>query len=66
VHSPRTRDEERSGILSASHPSLAAPAVTERLAAAGISVTTRGAGVRFSPHGWNTLDEVGLVLERLP
>jgi selenocysteine lyase/cysteine desulfurase len=56
----------RSGILVAGHPTLPAREAAARLGEAGISVTPRGAGVRFSPHGWNTLDEVALVLERLP
>ncbi|MHC5211944.1 MAG: aminotransferase class V-fold PLP-dependent enzyme [Planctomycetota bacterium] len=66
LHSPRALDSERSGILTASHPSMPAKEVAARLGEAGVSVTPRGAGVRFSPHGWNTLDEVALTLERLP
>jgi selenocysteine lyase/cysteine desulfurase len=66
LHSPRAHDEERSGIVCASHPSLPADEVTARLGEAGVSVAPRGAGVRFSPHGWNTMAEVALVLERLP
>lgn len=66
VHSPRASDGERSGILTASHPALPAPDVVARLGEAGISVSARGAGVRFSPHGWNTEEEVARVLERLP
>jgi len=57
---------ERSGILSASHPSLPAMEVVSLLEQRGVSVTARGPGVRFSPHGWNTADEVDRLLERLP
>ena len=61
---------ERSGIVTARPPSgepvLEAGAAVAALAERGVSVTPRGAGVRFSPHGWNTTDEVDALLDRLP
>jgi cysteine desulfurase / selenocysteine lyase len=70
VHSPMGASSpsrgERSGILSASHPRLPAAEVVARLEQRGVSVTARGPGVRFSPHGWNTSAEVDTLLERLP
>ena len=38
----------------------------DRLTEQGVSVAARGGGVRFSPHAWNTADEVDALLERLP
>ena len=64
--SPRERPAERSGVLTATHPSQPAREVVERLTAAGVQVTARGGGVRFSPHAWNTAAEVDRLLERLP
>jgi selenocysteine lyase/cysteine desulfurase len=66
VHSPMAGDGERSGILSASHPSLPAREVVAALEGRGVSVAARGPGVRFSPHAWNTPGEVEQLLERLP
>ncbi|HZL99877.1 MAG TPA: aminotransferase class V-fold PLP-dependent enzyme, partial [Planctomycetota bacterium] len=66
LHSPLDDDAERSGILSASHPRRPAEEVVGRLAEAGVSVAARAGAVRFSPHAWNTLDEVQQLLERLP
>ncbi len=64
--SPAADDAERSGILSARHPSRPAREVVERLLAARVQVTERGGGVRFSPHAWNSADEVDRLLEALP
>jgi selenocysteine lyase/cysteine desulfurase len=66
LHSPLDSTSERSGIVAASHPALPAGAVVGRLAQAGISAAARAGTVRFSPHAWNTGDEVQTVLERLP
>jgi cysteine desulfurase/selenocysteine lyase len=66
VLSPMASEAERSGIVTAVPPELAPGAAVERLLAARVQVTERGGGVRFSPHAWNTLDEVERVLEALP
>lgn len=66
LHTPMDRPEERSGILSASHPSLGADEVVAHLTERKLSVAPRGAGVRFSPHAWNVMEEVERALEALP
>jgi selenocysteine lyase/cysteine desulfurase len=66
VLSPLDSPAERSGILAARHPTLAAGEVVARLAEAGVSVAPRAGAVRFSPHAWNTGDEVARLLESLP
>ena len=65
LHSPMETAGERSGIVAASHPGLPAREVVGRLGEAGVSVTARAGAVRFSPHAWNTLDEVNTVMERV-
>ena len=64
--SPMARDDERSGIVTARPPGMTAGVAVERLLAARVQVTERGGGVRFSPHAWNTADEVERLLEALP
>ena len=66
LHSPMETPSERSGIIAASHPGLPARVVVGQLGEAGVSVASRAGAVRFSPHAWNTLEEVRSVLERLP
>lgn len=63
--SPRGVPEERSGIVTARPPDGAAGAAVERLLARRVQVVERGGGVRFSPHAWNTLEEVERALEAL-
>jgi cysteine desulfurase/selenocysteine lyase len=66
VRSPRGEPARCSGIVSAAPPTGSPDEAVAALEAAHVSVTPRGGAVRFSPHGWNTLDEVGSLLERLP
>ncbi len=66
VHSPWGTDTARSGVLTASHPHRDAAALVDELERLGISTAPRGAGVRFSPHAWNTPEEVDRLLELLP
>jgi selenocysteine lyase/cysteine desulfurase len=66
LHTPLTADRERSGIVSASHPDKAAAEVVAHLESRHVSVARRGDGVRFSPHAWNTIDEVDQLLRCLP
>lgn len=58
-----TAPEHRAGIVVAQMPD--APEVCVRLEEAGIIATPRGAGVRFAPHFYNTLEEVARVGEML-
>lgn len=66
VASPRARRSECSGIVAALPPSGSSEHVLAALEARAVSVSLRGGAVRFSPHAWNTVDEVGELLERLP
>ncbi|MFT7464743.1 MAG: cysteine desulfurase/selenocysteine lyase, partial [Pseudohongiellaceae bacterium] len=65
VLSPRTRPEDRSGIILATPPEGDVEQVVAQLEAAGVSVVSRAGAVRFSPHAWNTADEVDRVLKLL-
>ncbi len=69
VSSPRERPDERSGIVLATPPAGSplgdVDTVVARLESRGVSVVSRAGAVRFSPHAWNTLDEVERVLELL-
>jgi len=66
LRSPRTREAEKSGIVSALPPSGTPEEAVATLESRRVSVAARGGGVRFSPHAWNTLDEVDRLLELLP
>ena len=52
----------RSGILIFRHPETPADVVFDRLVAAGVRCAPRGGGVRFSPHFYNSEDEVDAAL----
>jgi len=57
--------EARSGILTISHAQHPAQQLWERLRAARIVAAVREGGVRFSPHLYNTLDEMDAVVDAL-
>ncbi|GAB4178275.1 MAG: aminotransferase class V-fold PLP-dependent enzyme [Terrimicrobiaceae bacterium] len=64
--SPRNHEPFRSGILTARHPSTNSTRLFEELSAAGITASLRQSrdGVpwlRFSPHFYNTLEEMEQV-----
>lgn len=67
LRSPRERPEDSSGIVLAGPPDALGDAetVVAALEARGVSVVSRAGAVRFSPHAWNTLDEVERLLELL-
>jgi selenocysteine lyase/cysteine desulfurase len=65
VRSPRTQEMEKSGIVSALPPKGTAEDAVAELEKRHVSVAMRGGGVRFSPHAWNTLDEVERLLDLL-
>ena len=65
VRSPRDQEAEKSGIVSALPPSGTAEDAVAELEKRHVSVAMRGGGVRFSPHAWNTLDEVERLLDLL-
>lgn len=56
VLSPRDTGE-RSGILSITRPGFDAAQAVKHMAARGVHVAVRGAGLRFSPHFYNTPEQ---------
>jgi cysteine desulfurase / selenocysteine lyase len=68
--SPRKEEPMRSGILTARHPERDPAAQFAQLEAAGISASLRSTRsgekwLRFSPHYYNTLEEMDRVAEAL-
>jgi selenocysteine lyase/cysteine desulfurase len=66
--SPRAGDPMRSGILTTRHPSKESGAIFSKLEAAGIGASLRKSRcgrswIRFSPHFYNTIDEMERVAE---
>ncbi|MGD8794795.1 MAG: aminotransferase class V-fold PLP-dependent enzyme [Anaerolineae bacterium] len=66
ITSPIASRRERSGIICFHHPTLPAPALAERLAAAGVVVSLRGDVIRVSPHFYNTEHDLHRLLDALP
>ncbi len=52
-----------SGIVTFSLPGVDPVELGKALGREGITTTYRSSGVRVSPHGYNTLDEIGRLLE---
>lgn len=65
VESPR-EDESRAGLVMFRAPHLPNEQVMEALAAAHVTAAVRGGRVRFSPHFYNTEDEISQAIEALP
>jgi selenocysteine lyase/cysteine desulfurase len=69
VLSPRMNSHEKSGILSFTHPNIAAQAIKKHLAQHSISISVRTVQgqpiVRISPHYYNSLEEVQQLLSIL-
>jgi selenocysteine lyase/cysteine desulfurase len=66
--SPRAGDPMRSGILTTRHASIESGAIFSRLEAAGIAASLRKSHcgrkwIRFSPHFYNTINEMERVAE---
>jgi len=59
-------DDERSGILSFRHPSLAAAIIADRLRESGVDLAVRGGALRISPSYYNDPQEIDRFLEALP
>ena len=57
--------ERRSGIVTFSLPGLDAAALGVRLQAGGFAITHRAAGLRVSPHGHNSAQEIDAFLQAL-
>jgi cysteine desulfurase/selenocysteine lyase len=54
---------QSSGIVRFRMPGRDSLELGERIAAAGFVTTNRSSGVRVSPHGYNTIDEIDALLE---
>jgi cysteine desulfurase/selenocysteine lyase len=61
----RRSPAESSGIVRFRFPGADPLALGKRLAAAGFVTTTRASGIRVSPHGYNTFDEIDALLAAL-
>lgn len=65
IVSPRD-DARRAGILAFRHPAYDNAAVLEALTAAHVAAAVRGGRVRFSPHFYNTEDDIDRAVDALP
>lgn len=57
---------EGSGILSVTHPRESSESLRARLRDAGVIASVREGALRFSPHYYNTEDEIDAALSHLP
>ncbi len=62
VLSDRSREDVKSAIVRFRRPGTDMSVLGERLAQAGIVITSRPAALRVSPHGYNTVDEIDALL----
>ena len=65
VVSPR-EDAQRSGLVTFRHRSLPNESVLQTLADAGVVAAVRGGNLRFSPHFYNTTEEIDRAVDALP
>jgi cysteine desulfurase/selenocysteine lyase len=65
VTSPRA-EAQRAGIVMFRHPSLDNSIVSAALDAGGVAIAVRGGKVRFSPHFYNTEEEIDRAVAVLP
>jgi selenocysteine lyase/cysteine desulfurase len=63
VITPHASRAERSGIVTFIPPGKDPVALAKRMREAGIIISPRGAGIRVSPHFYNTTAEIDRVLE---
>lgn len=56
---------EKSAIVTFYHPSIDSQALLDRLTSADIAVSLRAGGIRFSPHYYNSEEEIDAVLSIL-
>ncbi|HZO94401.1 MAG TPA: aminotransferase class V-fold PLP-dependent enzyme [Candidatus Baltobacteraceae bacterium] len=62
----RSRDEVKSGILTFAREGVDPIALGKQLQGAGIVTTYRTNGIRVSPHGHNSTDDIDALLDALP
>ena len=65
VTSPRD-DTQRAGLVMFQHPTHSNEAVLQALTDAGITAAVRGGKLRFSPHFYNTFEEIDRAVAALP
>ncbi len=65
ITSPRENDGEKSGIVTFRHPRLDSEELARRLTARGVLCQQRTGNVRFSPHFYNTRDEVDRAVQHV-
>ena len=65
VFSPR-EEAQRAGLVMFQHPTLANEPVMEALKEAGVTAAVRGGRLRFSPHFYNTHEEIDQAVDALP
>jgi cysteine desulfurase/selenocysteine lyase len=65
VVSPRA-DHHRAGLVMFTHPTQANDAVLATLTEAGVTAAARGGSLRFSPHFYNTEEEIDRAVAVLP
>ncbi len=62
----RRDDSRRAGLVLFQHPFLSNDLVLQALTAAGVTAAVRGGNVRFSPHFYNTFEEIDQAVGALP
>ncbi len=65
VVSPRP-DHQRAGLVMFKHPSLPNDTVMQALTDANVAAADRGGNLRFSPHFYNTCEEIDRAVDALP
>ena len=65
VTSPRA-DGQRAGLVMFQHPAHSNEAVLQALTEAGVTAAIRGGRLRFSPHFYNTPEEIARAVAALP
>lgn len=66
LRTDRSRDSVKSGIVTFYRDDVDPIALGKRLGEADVCVTFRANGIRVSPHGYTTPDEIDALLDALP
>ena len=65
VTSPRA-DDQRAGLVMFQHPTHSNEEVLQALTESGVTAAVRGGKLRFSPHFYNTHEEIVRAVDALP
>ena len=65
IASPRGLNE-RSGIVTFTHPQIATEQLFTQLTQANVRATVRNGAIRVSPHYYNSEDEMDFIVNSLP